>query len=138
MGVYCSVAFARSYCEDSGVALPAQDAEVERLIARGQRDVDGLIGPHLRDPTTGLKLDPVTLSVAQASALARATAAAVEWRVAQGEENLLGIDDGTTNIAVAGLTMGLGPGPRPPGPKVAEELRGYGLMLTQLCASPDA
>ncbi|MEJ7893539.1 MAG: hypothetical protein WKF94_12965 [Solirubrobacteraceae bacterium] len=138
MGVYCTAAFVRAYAVDSGTVLPASDVEVERMIARAERDIDRLIGPHLRDPITGLKLVPADLLTGQASALARATAAQVEWRAVVGEETMIGRDDGTNQLSVGGMSMDLGPPSRGPSPKVLDELAGWGLVVTQLIASPDA
>lgn len=138
MGVYCTVSFARAYVEDSGVVLPEADGQVEKLIARAERDIDRLVGPHLRDPLTGLKLVPANLSIHAAGALARATAAQVEWIASVGEETLIGADDGTRSLVAGGMNMDLGPPSRGPSPKVLEELSGHNLVVSRLTAAPDA
>jgi len=81
---------------------------------------------------TGRKLDPATLSPAQRAALSRATAAACEFRLAVGPEELTG----ETDYLSGELTM-LRRASRPPGPRVLEELAGFNLIRRSGCALPD-
>ncbi len=91
MGIYATPAQVRDYCQDSGVTVPEDDADVERLIARAEREVDLVLGPYVR-LTTGRKLDPATLSqTARDTTERRAFKAALvatreEWRAAYNRE----------------------------------------------------
>jgi hypothetical protein len=106
-----------------GIDVPEGEA-AERLLARAEADVDLVLGPIARNATTGRKIDPATLTTIQRAALSRATCAAAEWRLAMDEDDLVVQEDGIR--AVAGITFA--PMPRPPGPKVLEELADYGLV----------
>jgi hypothetical protein len=124
---YATAAELRSYCAASGVAVPGEDADANELLERAERDLDRLLSASYVPNATGRKVDPSTLTIAARAALSRATCAAAEWRLAQEEEELVGATDGV--VGVAGLTFAPGPLPRPPGPKVAEELANSGLRV---------
>lgn len=115
--------------DEDGEAIPS--SELERLIAASERDVDRLLGP-IPMLATGRKLDAASLSAAQRAALSRATAAACEFRLAVGPEELTG----ETDYLSGELTM-LRRASRPPGPRAAEELAGFGLVRRSGCALPD-
>jgi len=135
MPTYASAELLRAYAAPSGVLLPADDAELEALLERAERDVDRLLGPYAVDPLTGLKLDPLELAPAQAGAVARATCAAAEYRSAIGEDGWIEARDGLT--AVGGLSFDLRPLVRA-SPKALEELAGHSLLLRSGCALPDS
>lgn len=122
---YATPAEVRAYVTDeTAVLLPKEDADLEAMIETAELDVDRQLSARLeRDPTTGRKLTLANLSAVQVAALSRATAAAVEWRTLQGEDELAEADDGMTQAG--GLRTG--PQPRPPAPKMIEELAGFGL-----------
>lgn len=124
MPTYATVEEVRAYVTpEAAVLLPTDDAELEALIEVAERDVDRVFSPTVeRNAETGLKLTPADLTTAQTDALSRATAAAVEWRVLQGEDALVGAEDGI--VAAGGVTFS--PMPRPPAPKTIEELSGLG------------
>lgn len=134
MPTYAGAELLRAYCAASGVVLPATAAELDALIERAERDIDRLLGPYPIDPLTGLKLDPLEVTPAQAGALARATCAAAEYRVAVGEDAWIEARDGLT--AVGGLSFDLRPLPRV-APKALEELSGHALLLRSGCALAD-
>jgi hypothetical protein len=115
--------------DSDGELLPG--SELERLIAHAERDVDRELGP-IPKLTTGLKLDPAALTEAQRGALARATAAAVEFRASLDAETLVGADD-----YLSGEVSIIRRAGRPPGPRVREELAGFGLVKRSGCAVPD-
>jgi hypothetical protein len=121
---YATPAEVRAYVTaETAVLLPKDDADLEAMIETAELDVDRQLSARLeRDPTTGRKLTLADLSAVQVAALSRATCAAVEWRTLQGEDDLAEADDGTTQVG--GLRTG--PMPRPPGPKMIEELAGFG------------
>jgi len=77
--VYANAADCTDYIDGLVIDDPAS---FDRLIARAERDVDGLLGAYPRDATTGLKWDPTRLYAWQADALARAVAAQVEYLLA--------------------------------------------------------
>jgi hypothetical protein len=124
VATYATVADLRAYVLDSGVLVAHDDPSAERVLQRAERDVDRLLGPY---PvlTTGRKRDPVLLTAPQQQALARATCAAAEFRIAMGEDELVGVEDG---IAAAGpVTFSKNPITRV-APKALEELAGSGLV----------
>lgn len=110
--------------------------DAEALIERAELDVDRALGPLDRDPITGLKLDPATLTTPQRAALARATCAAAEFRLTQGEEDLVGADDGISSVGSLSFRDGLRP--RPPGLKALEELSGFGFEIRSGTVSKEA
>jgi len=64
----------------------ADDAAFDRKIEKAERDVDRALGLYYgRDDVTGLKIDPTTLTQADADVLSRATCAQVEYRIEMGE-----------------------------------------------------
>jgi len=137
MATYATAEQLVAYCAVSGVVIAESDDEREALILRAEEDVDRILGPYLRDPVTGRKLIPNLLTAAQRDALARATCAAAEFRAAQGEDTLVGDDDGTTSVPELGLAA-VATLPRPPGPKCLEALADYGLVIRSGCAAPAA
>ena len=129
---YTTADAVRAYTAASGVdaelpTLNSEDAALDALIELAERDVDRLLGPVAPADRTaaGLKLEPLDLEESQRAALSRATAAAVEWRVATSEDDLVGSED----AIVGGGGFNFGPIPRPPGPKVLEELSGFGFTV---------
>lgn len=127
MATYATIPDLRDYTArtlDPG-HLPADPVELEALLEQAERDVDRAAGGPLH-PGRRRRFDPAALTAAQAEALARATCAAVEFRVLQGEESLVGGDDG---IRQAG-SLTLAPRAMLPrrSPKVLEELAGFGLV----------
>jgi hypothetical protein len=116
--------------DEDGEAIPS--SELERLIAHAERDVDRAIGGPPVLLATGLRLDPTALSAAQRGALARAVGAAVEYRLSIDSEALVGADDYVPSEVSIINRAG-----RPPGPRVAEEMSGYGLIRRSGCALPD-
>lgn len=125
MALYATAADLRSYARDSGVTVPADDADAERVLDRAEIDVDLIAGPwpYL---STGRKFDPPTLPVTAFQALRRGTCAQALFRLAQGEELLIGTADGIA--AIGGIAFSSSPLPRI-GPRVWEELAGHGLMV---------
>jgi hypothetical protein len=128
MPTYTDAASVRAYTAPSGVdaELPdpgADEAALNALIEIAERDVDRLLAAVAPADRTaaGLKLDPLLLEASQVEALSRATCAAVEWRVLTSEDDLVGAED----AIAAGGGFSFGAIPRPPGPKVAEELSGF-------------
>jgi hypothetical protein len=63
---------------------PPDDAEA--LLRRAETAVDGALGPYPVNASTGLKLDPGSLTTIQRDALARATAAAAEHELIVGRD----------------------------------------------------
>lgn len=136
MGIYATAAELDDYTD---VALPAAPADVEKLIARAERDIDSLLGPWLPQPATGLKLDPTLLLDWEAEALSRAVCAQAEYRQTVGEAVLSG------ELPAAPLRRIKGPdfekeyatsvaAPKAParyGPKVRQEL----LLISHLRSS---
>lgn len=120
---YATPAEVRAYVDAETLPLlPKDDADLEAMIVHGELDVDRLLSARIeRDPITGRKLTLADLSAVQVAALSRATAAAVEWRALQGEDALAEADDGVTQAG--GLRTG--PQPRPPAPKMIEEMSGF-------------
>jgi hypothetical protein len=114
-------------------ALPGTDADKESMIRDAEADVDRVLGFNVsRSLTTGRKLDPATLSVAQVAALERAVCLQTVWRLEVGDEALAGLDDDVT--AAEGLTVG--PQARPPSPAAVEALAGMGFPWSSGYASP--
>jgi hypothetical protein len=126
VGVYTTSDEVRLYIQDNRSAVRAlrnaDDGTFERLIARAQHAVDLVVGGSPADPSTGLRLDPAALTSAQATALARATAAWIEWAVIVGLATVAGDSvEAPSSLAV------VQPAARYP-PKVVSELAGYGLV----------
>ena len=125
MPVYATAADLRDYAQDSGVMIPADDAEAERLLVRAELDVDLIAGPW---PilSTGRKFDPPTLPVTAREALRRSTCAQSVFRIAQGEDELIGVVDDVASFG--SLTLRAVTVPRI-GPRAIEELAGHGLLI---------
>jgi hypothetical protein len=130
VGAYASAAEVTSeLAAHDDLHLPA-GAALDALIEAAQRAVDRRLGPLLVDATTGLKLTPVLLTVAQRGALVRATAVAVGHAVlAEGEETF-----GTLDLLPAGLTPLRGPSL---GALIDAQLAGFDLLQRSGCALPD-
>lgn len=133
MGVYATTAQVRAALQDYPawqVALPADtttgNAQLERLIARAEADIDAhVIGGLFDDPDHTRMIDPTQLGAGQRAALVAATAAQVAFRLAQREDTLIGAD---ANIVRAGdLTFADRPTPRI-SPAAIEALAGRGLI----------
>lgn len=124
MSTYATVEEVRSLVGSETLPLlPADDGDLEALIDRAELDVDAVLSARIeRDPVTGRKLRLQDLSAVQVAALSRATSAALEWRILQGEEGLAEGDDGLK--AVGPLTFGTPP--RPPADAMLEQLAGHG------------
>ncbi len=142
MATYATAEQVLEYLADSDVELSVErdgagellpSPRLERLIAHAERDVDRAIGGPPIPLATGLRLDPTTLPAAQRAALSRAVGAAVEYRLSIDPEALVGADD---FLPGGDLTV-LRRASRPPGPRVLEELAGYGLVKRSGCALPD-
>ena len=134
VSVYAAAANLREYAQDSGVLIPADNAEAERLLVRAELDVDLIAGPW---PilSTGRKFDPPTLPVTAREALRRGTCAQAVFRIAKGEDELIGTVD---DIACFG-SLTLRPGVIVPriGPRVLEELAGHGLLIRSGTVPPE-
>lgn len=131
---YATVAMVLRYLNANGsIEIPAEsDADAwAHLLAAAERDVDRVLGPYPILPD-GRKLDPLTLTSAQRSALARATAAAAEFRLEVGEDSLVGGDDWVPGDVQMVRTF------KRPAPKIGEELAGSGLLVWSGIAAPDA
>lgn len=131
---YATMALVLRYLEasDAPDAIPAEtDTDAwAHLLWAAERDVDRVLGayPLLAD---GRKLDPLTLTSAQRSALGRATAAAAEFRLTVTEESLVGGDDWVPGDVMMIRTY------KRPAPKIADELAGSGLLVWSGIAGPD-
>jgi hypothetical protein len=88
-----------------------------------------------RDPESGLKLDPEGLTDVQKAALVRATCAAAEFCLVQGEDSLVGAEDGIASLPLVAFSGR--PLPRVAA-KAVEELAGSGLVVRSGCASEAA
>lgn len=137
MPTYATVDEFKSYVADiplDTLSLPDDEA-IERLLERAERDVDRIAGPW---PvlSTGRRFAPDSLTTAQQDALMRATCAQAEFRLAMGEFELIGADDGIAGVAGV-VTFATKPLPRV-GPKVIEELAGSGLYLYSGALPPEA
>ncbi|MEZ5077296.1 MAG: hypothetical protein R2725_07640 [Solirubrobacterales bacterium] len=124
MPTYTDADAVRLYVDPETVPLlPSDDGDLGELILKAEGDVDRVLSPRIEpDATSGRKLDPDGLTLAQQEALSRATAAAVEWRILVGEDSLAAADDG---LEAAG-SVRFSPPPRPPAPAMVEELAGFG------------
>jgi hypothetical protein len=121
-----------SYVQDNpDVQVPGEPTAVERLLQRAERRVDGVLGPYAPDSTTGLKLNPSSLTTVQKAALSRATCAAAEHELAMGPGFYVGEEDfipaGLAVLRRAAATA----------PKVLAELAGHGLLIRSGCAEAD-
>lgn len=131
MATYASDEQVRAYLsENPELEVPA---DLAPLIGHGERDVDRAIGGPPILLATGLRLDPTLLSTAQRGALSRAVGAAVEFRLMLDAETLTGADD----FVPGGEVTLIRRASRPPGPRVLEELAGFGLVRRSGCALPD-
>ena len=111
--------------------LPDEGAAA-RLLARAERDVDRLIGGPIH-PTARRRLNPDLLTAAQAEALARATCAQASFLLEQRPRALIGAASGLRQAGDLSFTDR--PLPRV-GPRVAEELAGFGLLARTFTAAP--
>jgi hypothetical protein len=125
MPTYATAADCTAYTE--GLAID-DAAAFDRLIARSERDIDGLLGNWV-PLDTGLKLDPTDLAGWEAEALTRAVCAQVEWRLTVGEEALRGVAAAPVLKSVKGpdfekvyAIQDQGGQQRRYGPKVRDEL----------------
>jgi hypothetical protein len=118
---------------DAGLELPDDPDLADALIERAELDIDRfLLAATLeRDEDTGRKIDPETLTAVQQAALARATAAQVEYRLAVEEAEFVGDDTVTRSGEIS-----FGPIPRP-GPKAVEELSAHGFAWRSGTVAPD-
>lgn len=133
---YASEDDLRGYVSDDAV-LPTDPEDMAAMLHAASRDVDALLAPLAVDADEGLKVSGALaagLSAAQAAALVRACCAAAEWRLVQGDEELVGGADGIASVG--GISFTGGPLPRPPGPKVIEELAGL-LPVRSGTVAPD-
>jgi len=105
-------------------------AALDALVEEAQREVDRRIGPLLTSPTTGLKLAPLLLTVAQRAALVRAVAVAVGHAVLTDSEQALGTDD----LIPAGFFQTRGTGLAP---LIDAQLAGFDLISRSGCALPE-
>jgi hypothetical protein len=119
MSTYASSDELESYLEASDVRT---GADLESLLIRAEGDVDRALGPYPVDPTTGLKLDPASLTTAQKASLSRAVCAAAEWRITISEKELIGGDDFVPSELRILRTGGR------VSPKMLEALAGSGLV----------
>jgi hypothetical protein len=134
VSTYATPEEVRAYvCMEAAVLLPKDDADLEAMIETAELDVDRQLAADLpRDPVTGRKLTLAVLSVVQVAALSRATAAAVEWRAMIGEDVLAEGEDGLEAVG----SVQLGETPRPPAPKMIEELAGHGFAWRSGTVAP--
>jgi hypothetical protein len=136
VATYASTADLLDYVIDNRAAWRtlrnADDEQLERLVERGERAVDLVLGAAWpRDPATGLRLNPTTLTQAQRDAVSRAVCAYVEWLVLVGAA----VEAGDSVEAPATLAV-LQPAARQP-PKIVAELAGYGLLKRSATVQPD-
>lgn len=128
---YATTADLSAYIEDvpaTYVPLPdegGREAFLTRFLERAERDIDRIVGPWPLYES-GRKFDPEDLTAPQQEALKRATCAAAEYRIATGEGELIGAEDGIASVD--GISFTSRPLARI-GPKVTEELSGAGLIL---------
>lgn len=84
MATYATVADLRGYV-GSDITLSSNDADLETVLQRAERDIDSLPLPTIGDGTTsGLRYDPLDLSVLYRGTLTRATCAQAEYRIRMG------------------------------------------------------
>lgn len=121
MATYATATDLADYLSASGVLNHFADADTEKLLQRAERDVERAAGPG---PllASGLRFDPVSLSSSRRTALMRATCAAAEYRLQVGEDALVGGDE----MLPSELQLVRRAGRQ--GPKVLEELAGFGLI----------
>jgi hypothetical protein len=60
------------------------DNEITSLLEHAERDVDTALGAHSVNDDTGLKFDPVSLTVVRKNSLTQATCAQAEYRQLMG------------------------------------------------------
>lgn len=117
----------RAAFEDYVEGWVTDDADaLDRLLGRAERDIDRLLVGNPALTTTGLRIDPATLSAWERDALSRAVCAQAEHRVTVGEAALR---EAIRAQRVKGPDFDVvysnspeGAGPRMYGPKVALEL----------------
>ena len=135
MATYAQPQDLREYASgDPDAAVPEDDEEVERLLARAEIVVDEVIGGVYDDDLlTGRKLDPGELLPGQATALSRATCAAATHELHLGRAVL----EGTEEYSPADVQVVIRPIISPP-PQTLRELAGHGLIKKSGCvATPE-
>lgn len=112
------------------LALPSDDAALEKLISAAERAVDQRLGPYASDPISGRKLDPEALTPSQVDGLLRAVAVAVGHLSQLDVEATFGLDDFSPAelrpLAGAGLAT-----------KIDEQLAGLDLIGRSGTVLPD-
>ena len=138
MPVYATPDQLRAYLagrvDIDGLATPPPDLDddtLAELLDRAERDVDRVVGPWPLY-ASGRKFDPATLPLPARDALSRAACAAAEYRLTEGETDLIG----ETDFLPPEVGTILRRGPRV-GPKVIEELAGSGLLRYSGTVTPD-
>jgi hypothetical protein len=134
MAVYASADDLRAFASDSRMAtrhLPRDADAIERLLQRGERAVDLVVGPRPRDETTGLKFDPEELTPLQADTLRRATLAYCIWELLSGVDLLYGGPDYMPSAVVLAQRAAS------EAPQMLRELAGSGLVLRPLTVEPE-
>lgn len=127
MGAYVTVAQARAILSGSPVVLPSADADLEWLIGRSEVDLEAAAGAVVRDETTGRRWVATQLDVSQQLALQRAVSVQVEYRILSGEDAL--VRHKPSRPSGKGGRGGTAPErPARLGPRVRQELAGYGLV----------
>lgn len=82
MATYATVSDLRAYADLTG----GDDADLERVLIRAERDVDRVAGNQGARPDSQLlKFAPAGMGARQADALRRATCAQAEYRITVGE-----------------------------------------------------
>lgn len=107
-------------------------ADVDALLERASRDVDSYLA-WPAPVTTGLRIDPTTLSAFQADCLTQATVRQACYRLTVGEEDLAEGQPRVVSVGQVGLAT------TPPdriGPDVLVILQAAGLLRRSGCAAP--
>ena len=125
MATYSTVTQFRAYVEhlhgDAGLHALG-DEQIERLLERAERDLDGLLG-WPAPVAAGPRVDLATLTPFESVALSRATCAQAAFRVLRDETDLVEGFDGIASVGEVTFSRD-----RPPvmSPQVAVELSGTG------------
>lgn len=82
--LYATAGDVRNYVAPKEIGL--SDPDLELVLQQAQRDVDSVLGAYVVSETTGLKLDPSTLTDSQRERLRRATCAQVQYRLEMGAD----------------------------------------------------
>lgn len=85
MPTYATAAEVRTYTDVASLDALG-DSEIEKLIDKAERDLDGAVGVYPVNEDTGLKFDPLTLTAGDARSVMLATCAQVEYRHVMGAE----------------------------------------------------